>query len=136
MWVIYPDPSSPTLDEALERWNGSDDDLVTVVFLDATWQFAKEMDNANMASGAYPPQTVHVRLGDEDFARLPQEKRFHIRKPPTEQHLSTAECLAYVTSRVEGKPEIYDTIMRPLDLMVQKWESFINAGKSNRKDEE
>jgi len=51
-------------------------------------------------------------------------KRFDIRTPPSDQHLSTAECLAWVVSVIEDSPEVYETLMKPLDYMVQKWHSF------------
>ena len=78
--------------------------------------------------------------GDE--MKLQQySSRFLIRTPPktkeaTDDHgdrkslvyLSTAECLSYVLARIEQNDNIYHTVMKPLDLMVQQWRShYINS---------
>jgi hypothetical protein len=42
-------------------------------------------------------------------------------------YLSTAECLAYVLARIEQNEVIYHTIMKPLDLMVQQWQSYYDS---------
>ena len=57
-------------------------------------------------------------------------RRFDIRTPPSSNHLSTAECIAWAVSAIEEKPQIYETMMKPLDLMVEKWHSF---SKQNEK---
>jgi len=86
------------------------------------------MDRANLQHGLYPTNTLRVQLSEQDLVGL-SPRRFDIRTPPSPQHLSTAECLAWVVSRVEERPEIYDTLMKPLDLMVQQWHSFAAAAK-------
>ena len=72
----------------------------------------------------------------------PKYNRFTIRTPPRSKtpsstntaddentecnnlvHLSTAECLAYVLARIEQNDDIYHTVMKPLDLMVEQWQS-------------
>ena len=53
--------------------------------------------------------------------------------PPTSNHLSTAECIAWVLSAIERKPHIYEVLMGPLDLMVEKWRSFSDNIESSRK---
>jgi DTW domain-containing protein YfiP len=78
-------------------------------------------------------QAIDERSRTQDsVATIPH--RFAIRSPPkatkntsTDNEaivfLSTAECLAYVLSRIEQNDTIYHTIMKPLDLMVQQWKS-------------
>lgn len=53
-------------------------------------------------------------------------RRFDIRTPPSPDHLSTAECVASVLRELEGESnkDIFDLLMRPLDLMVSQWRSF------------
>lgn len=61
-----------------------------------------------------PPKTKEVTDDDGDRKRL--------------VYLSTAECLAYVLARIEQNDKIYQTVMKPLDLMVQQWQShYINS---------
>jgi len=83
----------------------------------------------------YPANLQRVQLTEhDDLQTILQQhaRRFNIRTPPSPEHLSTAECLAWVASKVEEDPIIYDTLMKPLDSMVQKWRSF-SGGK--KKDE-
>mmetsp|Transcript_8122 Transcript_8122/g.12148 ORF Transcript_8122/g.12148 Transcript_8122/m.12148 type:complete len:428 (-) Transcript_8122:510-1793(-) len=157
---------------------------MTLVFLDATWKYAREMEKFNTSMNYWKKDIVRVKLDpvndvaadktnnqtfnkqeddkttlneddDESKAAAPADEqkdtttssnnsnsttnttksyqpksytpnRFHIRTPPSSQHLSTAECIAWMVSIVENKPELYDTLMKPLDLMVEKWSSFTN----------
>lgn len=64
-------------------------------------------------------------------------RRFDIRTPPSPDHLSTAECIATVLREVEGESnkDIFDVLMRPLDLMVSQWRSFARRSKDNSKYE-
>ena len=95
------------------------------------------MDRANLQHGLYPTNTLRVQLSEQDLVGL-VPRRFDIRTPPpspSPQHyyyLSTAECLAWVVARVEERPEIYDILMKPLDLMVQQWHSFAAAAAKQR----
>jgi DTW domain-containing protein YfiP len=172
VWLVYPHPDAVSLDEALaelrqaavvphdessSRTGGGSPGavkvgvvVVTLVFFDATWQFAKEMDRANQEH--YARHGIkRVQLGATDFHELfvhentnssssssssssgngnnsrsrSKAKRFDIRTPPSERHLSTAECLAWTVSKIEQQPnEIYETLMKPLDLAVEQWHSF------------
>lgn len=83
------------------------------------------MDRANIEHDCYPKHMLRVKLTEQDFPTTFKPRRFDIRTPPTDQHLSTAECLAWVLSRIEDDDNrIYDAIMKPLDLMVRQWHSF------------
>lgn len=93
------------------------------------------MDKACIQNNCYPKHMLRVQLSELDFDCF-KPRRFDIRTPPTDQHLSTAECLAFVLSRIEEDNKhtiIYDTIMRPLDLMVQQWHSFSDRTAADRK---
>ena len=107
--------------------------LVTLVFLDGTWQFAKEMDLYNTQREKYPAHLQRVQLSPRDLRSMERPKRFAIRTPPSEQHLSTAEALAWVVAKVEGDESIYQTLMKPLDLMVELHQSFIEENKHRPK---
>ncbi|KAL7461371.1 hypothetical protein ACHAXS_001791 [Conticribra weissflogii] len=117
---------------------------ITLIFLDATWKHAREMDNKNEAAGVWPDHLIRVQLtpsvsnagdkGETDTTSNANEpkpdfiqRRFHIRAPPSPDHLSTAECLAWVASRVEGNPLIFESIMKVLDYMVELWRGFANC---------
>lgn len=146
--LIFPSPDAILLQEALDvvhkRRNNQTDEVhrIILIFVDATWKQAKEMEQACTAHHIWPDHVIRVRLQPQDFMGRPdsfektftnsnavdfegnlryQPKRFHIRTPPSESHFSTAESIAMVTSRIEGNAGLYDTFMKPLDLMVQKW---------------
>lgn len=120
VWLVYPDPSAMSLTTALSHCTT---DKVTLVFLDATWQFAREM----YAASTVPRHVQLVQLAAEDYPSLSVPRRFCIRTPPSPHHLSTAECLAWVVSKVEQDASMYETIMRPLDAMVGHWQSFVDS---------
>ena len=129
IWLIFPHPRAKSLSQALferkqqQQQHQQSATPLTLIFLDATWKFAKEMEGASH----FPSHTEYICLdASKDLVGI-QPKRFDIRTPPSPVHLCTAECLALVASRVEENPVIYETIMRPLDLMVSQWHSFANA---------
>lgn len=148
LWLLYMDNTSPnavSLSQALEQHQQSAHEspsspLVTLVFLDATWKYARDMHRRN----SYPPHVLQISLNLDDFAALDKfngngfkPRRFDIRTPPSDRHLSTAECLAYTVSRIEHDNfTIYQTIMRPLDLMVQQWHAFAEAKKQRQAAED
>lgn len=125
-----------------------DNDKITLIFLDATWKYAREMDAKTAALSLWPKDLIRVQLSPtnnsdaSDSNNDKEEKeskkktttesipsgfiphRFDIRTPPSENHLSTAECIAWVVSSIEGNPLIYDTFMKPLDYMVHLWHSY------------
>ncbi len=101
---------------------------INIIFIDATWKFAKEMDSKTVKNGGWPSQTLRVQISNfgEDF----KPKRFDIRTPPSQTHLSTAECIAQTLKVIEDNgTEIFDILMKPLDLMVQQWHSFSDKKK-------
>jgi DTW domain-containing protein YfiP len=141
VWLIYPGNDSISLTQAIQKLqdpellhhnnnNPKEDIQVTLIFIDATWRFAREMIRKN--EPLFPSHMWRVRLDEDDFTKLPHTRRFEIRTPPSEQHKSTAECIAWVLSRIEEHPSIYETIMKPLDLMVEKWTSFIPEAKKSK----
>lgn len=136
VWLVYPHAKAKPLRKALaERRQKSPstssnncDTLqrpLTLIFFDATWTFAAEMERASQ----FPSHVQCVCLGSDDLQGI-KPNRFVIRSPPSPEHLSSAECLALVVSRVEDNPEIYETIMKPLDLMVSQWHFFADRKKT------
>mmetsp|Transcript_11610 Transcript_11610/g.24768 ORF Transcript_11610/g.24768 Transcript_11610/m.24768 type:complete len:398 (-) Transcript_11610:210-1403(-) len=129
---------------------------MTLVFIDSTWKYAREMDTATEDAGEWPKNLIRVQLtpssnkgndgdnnnnvdtssqskgdtGDSDPVFV--ERRFQIRAPPSPDHLSTAECLAWIASRVERNPEIYQSVMKTLDYMVELWKGFATAKDDDR----
>ncbi|KAL9188563.1 hypothetical protein ACHAXT_006941 [Thalassiosira profunda] len=127
---------------------------MTLVFIDATWKHAREMETRTNDAGEWPKNLIRVQMtpsaaendnkhdgkaavsdarsrgivhkAAEGSNALPTfiERRFHIRTPPSPDHLSTAECLAWIASRVEHNPTIYQSVMKSLDYMVGLWQSF------------
>ena len=57
-------------------------------------------------------------------------RRFDIRTPPSDECLSTAECIAWAVAATEDNPELYASLMKPLDVMVEKWKSFSDSRDS------
>lgn len=132
-WLVYPDRQAIPLTEALQTLSqNSESPKVTLVFLDATWKYAKEMHKANEEKMQYPSHMLRVKLSPDDFAVF-NPRRFDIRTPPSEDCLSTAECLAFIISKLEKEPFIYDTIMKPLDLMVQQWHAFAKQTRARKR---
>jgi DTW domain-containing protein YfiP len=141
----------------INRNNNDDDDdddakakkKMTLIFIDATWKYAKEMEKCTDSDNEWPENLIRVQLtpssssssssskvnldGSDDGWKTPSlttpptttspfiERRFHIRTPPSSNHLCTAESIAWIVSRVERNPVIYDSIMTALDYMVSVW---------------
>lgn len=132
------------------RENDSNDSTsskkINLIFIDATWKHAREMV-ANMDTmGEWPKNLIQVQMTPTDYSRSDDgistnnaedsikskdnnsneeqtfiERRFNIRTPPSPDLLSTAECVAWVVSRVEHNPQIYQSITKVLDCMVEMW---------------
>jgi DTW domain-containing protein YfiP len=160
--LIYPSNDAIPLNEALELIkqnekdfmcdvkkefgecndlnNVNDDEInkntgkkITLFFIDATWKYAKEMMRACSNHGIWPPHMRQVKLVKHNMSFAFQPRRFDIRTPPSEEHLSTAECIAQVLRFVEGRDEIFTTLMKPLDLMVKQWHSFMVKKRKSTK---
>lgn len=171
--------------------NDNDNDKkVTLIFIDATWKYAKEMERKNTTLNLWPKDLIRVKLtpssspsstndntqpndgngtadnknheSDDALSKstakaqnpttnreisetaqtkIPEgfkPRRFDIRTPPSENHLSTAECIAWVVSAVEKNGSIYENLMKPLDYMVKLWHSFDSnrAGSSSNEGEQ
>lgn len=152
--LVFPHPDAMDLEDGLAlaeskvKCNNSQnkegdpdesDKKITLIFIDASWKHAKEMENKTDAAGVWPKNMIRVQLtpssssstsnGEETSNNDFIQRRFQIRAPPSPDHLSTAECLAWIASRVEGNSDIYEGIMRVLDYMVELWRSFAGDGK-------
>jgi DTW domain-containing protein YfiP len=131
--LLYPGDGDMTLQESLDvvRHKFPTSPKINLLVLDATWKYAREMDMANAKHNQYPPHMIRVALSKDDFPATFTPRRFDIRAPPSVDHLSTAESIAYVLTKIERKKHIYDVLMIPLDAMVKKWHSFSNHVKSD-----
>eukprot|EP01083_Nonionella_stella_P130075 394751_1 len=100
------------------------------------------MDTKSIENNSWPKHMIRIKLNPEkgDCGENFQPKRFDIRSPPSINHLSTAECIAHVLRIVEaGKKSkvdserkddcLFNTLMKPLDLMVKQWRSFSDGKK-------
>jgi DTW domain-containing protein YfiP len=108
---------------------------VVLIVLDATWKYAKEMHRAN--DKYYPSHMLRMSLdGNEDLPRDFQPRRFELRTTPnsdeTTAWMSTAECVAWIVSRLENRPSIYDVTVQVLDAAVEQHRSFIANNKRNQ----
>jgi histone arginine demethylase JMJD6 len=144
--LVFPAPEAISLDSALQQptapsiplstspvgsySDANDRRVVNVVFIDGTWQHAKEMVASNIQAGRFPKETKMVKISINDMRSWPPEKsgicsykprRFDIRTPPSPEHFSTGETMAWVLSKIENDPSLYECLLRPLDLMVEKW---------------
>lgn len=140
------------------RMDNPQNKKMNIVFIDATWKHAKEMEAATDAAGEWPASMIRVQLtptssgissGDANFSKgkanagkndsesntqhfhyesQPSfiQRRFLIRTPPSPDHLSTAECIAWIASRVENNPQIYESVTKVLDYMVRLWKGCSN----------
>ncbi|KAI2504482.1 hypothetical protein MHU86_9981 [Fragilaria crotonensis] len=84
--------------------------IVNVLVLDGTWKYTKEMDRANtypdrMLRVQWSPKTNnnnHNNDNNKDSAPQPPQHLFgSIRTPPSPNHLSTAECIAWLICCLE-----------------------------------
>ena len=147
--LIYPGKNAVSLTEGLSQIQARRQALrqeqastqsaahkkIVVILLDATWKFAKQMHHDNVKTDQYPSHMISVSLNPKVDWTIGSEfrpRRFDIRTPPSNDHLSTAECIAWVTSRIEQDPTLYETFMRPLDLMVNQWHSFSDTKNKKR----
>ena len=156
--LVFPHPNAMDLEDGLAlaeskikgksqkqqgEFDGNEPDKkMTLIFIDASWKHAKEMDNKTEAAGVWPDHMIRVQLTPSSSSACNQEetsndfiqRRFQIRAPPSEDHLSTCECLAWIASRVEGNKDIYEGIMKVLDYMVELWRGFARSdGDDKRK---
>eukprot|EP00980_Cylindrotheca_fusiformis_P029236 scaffold22766_cov131-Cylindrotheca_fusiformis.AAC.2 len=114
---------------------------IVLIGIDATWKYAQEMHRANLEERLYPPHLIRVSLQADDFPEDWTVGRFNIRTTPqaggaSKSFMSTAECIAWAVSELGGEqnyPELYSILMKPLDLMVQKWNSFVEKPKRREK---
>jgi hypothetical protein len=95
-------------------------------------QYAKEMHRHNKDMGLYPAHTVCVKLTNPERPR-----RFEIRTPLSDDHWCTAEAIAHTLAEIEQRRDIFETIMKPLDLVVERWHAIVSAKKAlQQKDRE
>lgn len=114
---------------------------LVLIVLDATWKYSQEMHRANLQHQLYPSNLLRVSLQANDFPENWSLGRFDIRTTPqkggsSKSFMSTAECVAWAVSELGGEkkqPNLYSTLMKPLDLMVQKWNSFVKRPKIREK---
>jgi DTW domain-containing protein YfiP len=131
---------------------------MTLVFIDATWKHAKEMEVATDAAGEWPKNIIRVQMTpssignsgidlngsdrnaadsklqcDKDESQRFIQRRFLIRTPPSPDHLSTAECIAWIASRVENAPHIYESVTKVIDYMVGLWRGCNNSPDSPKR---
>lgn len=117
---------SPPMDSVKHTSPNASTSKINLLFIDATWKYAKEMNTKTVKNGGWPQHAVYVRIdprkdyGEYFFKPL----RFDIRTPPSPDHLSTAECIAHTLRVVEENDELFNVLMRPLDLMVQQWHTL------------
>ncbi len=130
---------------------------MTLVFIDATWKHAKEMEVATDAAGEWPKSMIRVQMTpssignsgvdfnvsdnyaaeskpqcDNDEHQRFIQRRFLIRSPPSPDHMSTAECIAWIVSRVENNPQIYESVTKVIDYMVGLWRECSKSTDSRK----
>ena len=154
--LVFPHPNALDLEEGLalaeskirdnhqmnkeKTYTSHSDEKMTLIFIDASWKHANEMYNKTEAAGVWPKNLIHVQLtpcSSEETSRDSKctfiQRRFEIRAPPSPDHLSTAECLAWIASRVENNLDIYEGIMKVLDYMVELWRGFTSANGDDKR---
>ena len=158
--LIFPHPYAMDLEQGIklaERQCGftleddasfdkSENKKMNLLFIDATWKHAREME-AKLTKALDSEHWIRIQLIPEEITPIESieeisnsqdetsqtpfvQRRFQIRAPPSPNHLSTAECLAWVASRVERNPIIYESITKVLDYMVNLWR--VNVASNNK----
>ncbi|KAL3782722.1 hypothetical protein ACHAWO_008303 [Cyclotella atomus] len=146
-------------DDATSSVTETEKKKMTLLFIDATWKHAREMET-KLTKSLECKHWIRVQLvptaseksSDENQVDLDTndtvsnhdntkdntqqrqfiQRRFEIRAPPSPDHLSTAECLAWVVSRVERNPVIFESITKVLDYMVHLWRVNVSSGKKSK----
>jgi len=160
--LVFPHKNAMDLEEGIQlaekrcEYDSIDNDTeeqkqqkkMTLIFIDATWKHAREMEQAssvewpkNLIRVQLKPSKSNVKEGGSDQSSNIEvnskegpafvERRFQIRTPPSPDHLSTAECLAWIVSRVENNPRIYQSITKALDYMVAIWQQVREEAASS-----
>lgn len=120
VWLVFPGDDAVPLEEALDDFRVRHRDnahppTIHVFFLDATWKYAVEIHRANH----FPSHAMCVQLTNVSSGRFSE-----CRTPPGPHCWSTAECMAHVVSRIENRSDIWDTVLKPVDLMAEQWRNF------------
>lgn len=124
-WLVFPGPQAISLSMALEQLRKIEQEtFVTVLFLDATWKYACEMDRTLQERNQYPAQMIRIGINLADLPQSFQPRRFEIRKARADDQFCTAEAISRVLAALERRSEIHELLMKPLDLMVSQWNSF------------
>lgn len=143
------------VDDDTENDDTKEQKKITLLFIDATWKHAREMET-KLTKSLECKHWIRVQLvptaskkcdnvdremnqstasnkSTESTTQTPfVQRRFEIRAPPSPNHLSTAECLAWVASRVERNPIIFESITKVLDYMVHLWRVNVSSGKRRK----
>jgi len=132
MHSSHKNMTNETNPSSIPTSNKDNDGIITLIFLDATWKYAKEMHKKTSLRNAWPQNMLQVKLSPTSNSRY-KPNRFNIRATPSLDQMSTAECIAFVVSVIEDREELYDTLMKPLDCMVNIWNSY-EKGKSTKNE--
>jgi DTW domain-containing protein YfiP len=91
--------------------NDIDLPFIYLIFIDATWKYANEMNQSNILYHQYPHHMKCIYIDQIDTNHVPNyhPNRYNvIRTSLSQHHLSTAECIAYVVHMIE-------TTLLPID---------------------
>jgi DTW domain-containing protein YfiP len=81
---------------------------VTLVVVDGTWSQARGLVRDNPRLASLPRYAF----------RAPRPSNYRIRKEPRVEYVSTLEALVHVLGALEGDPERFAALRRPMDAMV------------------
>lgn len=81
---------------------------VTLVVVDGTWSQARTLVRDNPRLAALPCYAFHA----------PEPSNYRIRREPCDEYVSTIEALMHVLGAIEGEPERFRALRRPMDAMV------------------
>ena len=81
---------------------------VTLIVVDGTWAQARKVVRLNPALAALPRYAFDA----------PAPSNYRIRREPSEAYVSTLEALVHVLGALEGDPERFEALRRPMDAMV------------------
>jgi DTW domain-containing protein YfiP len=82
----------------------------TMIVVDGTWWQAKRVMERSPRLASLPRMSIDA----------PAPSTYRIRKPPSDQHLSTVEAVALALGVLEDAPDKFATMRRPFDVMVER----------------
>ena len=100
--LLYPGP------DARDILEDPPEAPVTLIVVDGTWSHARTIVRDNPELADVPRYAFNA----------PEPSNYRIRREPREEYVSTIEALMHVLGAIEGDPERFSALMKPMNAMV------------------